>query len=158
MRGHPGIHLLAMALAAACLSGCIQWEYQRWSGPIPLDTIAYESIYDPATGQFSRLNHLEILSIQRIGDEKVIYPPSGEYKTLWLKPGEYRAKIKCDEKPGSKEAAIYAAAWIALGSDQIFNFTLKLEPEGTVQMMKCGVDANGNVFAAIVEGIEVVGT
>lgn len=149
---------LLICAASLLLGGCIQWEYQRWSGPIPLETIAFESEYDPPTGQFIRHNHLEILSIQRVGAGKVIYPPSGEYKTLWLEPGEYRAKIKCDRTPSDGDLAGITKTGTALDADQMFDFSLKLEPQGTVQIMDCAIGANGQVFVSVLEGIEVIAT
>ena len=122
-----------------------------------MDTIAYESIYDPATGQFNRLNHLEILSIQRIGDEKVIYPPSGEYKTLWLKPGVYRAKIKCDREPSSRDDMGIRKSGTPLSDDQMYEFTLVVKKPGSGQALDCFVDGNRKVYVGLLETIEVVG-
>jgi len=139
------------------LGGCIHWEYQRWSGPIPLGTIQYESEYIAASDQFTRHNHLEILSIQRVGAGKVIYPPPGEYKTLWLEPGEYRAKIKCDRTAEDADISGIRKTGTPLGPDQMFDFSLKLEHYGTVQLLDCAIGPNGQVFASVVEGIEVVG-
>jgi len=149
--------VILVFLTSALLSGCIQSEYQRWSGPIPLDTITFESEYNPATGQFINHNRLEILSIQRIGEEKIIYPPPGKHKTLWLKPGDYRAKIKCDRKPGDPDPLGIIKSGTPLRDDQTYNFSLSIKKPGLGQVLECAVDGSGKVYVSLVETIEVVG-
>jgi len=153
MRGHPGIYLLAVALAAACLAGC---AHQPWSGPISLSTITSQQMLDEKTNKIVTHFEVEILSIQKLGDDRVIYPPLREQETLWLEPGEYRAKVKCDQEPSDKDYAGIMKPEHTLGNDQMLKFTLKIEPEGRVQYLRCEVDNAGKVYVALLEANIIV--
>jgi hypothetical protein len=154
MKGHPTIYLLAVAVTA-CLIGCVHSEYQHWHGPIPLNTISAPELYEDTTN-FRVPFTLEILSIQQLGTDEVIYPPAGQRKTLWLKAGQYRARISCKGKPGDVDFSGIEKTGEVVGEDQFVDFSLKLKPQGTTQSLDCVIDASGKVFAGVVEGLEVV--
>lgn len=141
-----------------CTSCALHPEYWEHSGYVPLYTIGWHTDYNEKTSTFTSHNDLEILSIQQIGSRKIIYPPVGERRTLWLQPGKYRAKIKCDRTPKDKDSIYIIKVGTPLGKDRTYTFNLKLMKPGFSQQLVCAVTANGQVYVALLDSIEVVGS
>lgn len=153
MKPHTILYLLAAVFAAACAAGC---AHQPWSGPILFNTTISQQKVDEKTDKTFTHVELEVLSLQKIGDSTIIYPPTGDIDPLELEPGDYRAKIRCDEAPSDNDYAKIMKPENLLRSDQTFEFSLKDEPDGVVQYLTCEVDGAGKVYVALLEGHIVV--
>jgi hypothetical protein len=89
---------------------------------------------------------LEIVSLQKVGDAKVIYPSADKFSFVRVVPGNYIARIKCLRPTTDKESSSVFKSGTPLGTDQIYSFTLKDDKEVRNFSLDCAIAENGTVY------------
>jgi hypothetical protein len=140
---HPGIYLLAAALAAACfctlISGCA--ADIRESEP----NFAVHAHVTLGYG-------IEISSIYRTTAPEKKYTPSLTAPDLWLHSGDYVAKIeRCNQLANDPDLMKYGRP---LGPDQLFNFSVETNQ---LYHLRCTTGPDGTIYMELDKPLEVMG-
>jgi hypothetical protein len=141
------------------ISGCtLNDVYTPTRGDAALDTINRSSYFDDSSVSVpADTSMTKIVSIQRVGDKHVLYPPADKKKVLYLPPGEYKAKIDC-EKPYTKKGALDVVKYgVPLGKDQLFTFHLVATRPLSGYSITCAKSPSGRIFVSISTYLEVYG-
>ena len=159
MRGHLATYVLAVALAAGC-SGCaMHSEYDPKSGYAALETITNTSYFDDSSVSVPvDKMKVRIVSIQRVGDQNILTPPSDKKKVIYLQPGQYTAKIDCEQPYTGKGVADVVMNGTPMGDDHLFTFALTATTTASGHSISCAKTPGGQIFVSIGDYIEVVGT
>jgi hypothetical protein len=86
-KGHPGIYLLAVALAAVAISACA--PIRESETPLAIYMEVYVGELDASHPA------VRIMDIQKLGEADTRYIPSPSARNLWLRPGNYEATFEC---------------------------------------------------------------
>src|SRR6185312_16737200 len=72
------------------------------------------------------VHSVEILQIQRIGDPEIFYDPKPNNGFLWLRPGKYTAKLRCNSK-SDNHFMMYPMTTSFLSSDSSVDFDIETD-------------------------------
>lgn len=140
--------LIILMVIAALISGCLTPGRHDYPGSVFL---MVEGIGDTDTPLEDRPPALELISMQRTGDTKIIYPAQNGLDTVHVDPGEYTVKIACLRPASDKDSAAVVKTGTPVGEDQTLKFSMPYLGEGFGYGIDCAKSADGVVYVRLID-------